>query len=90
MIRRATIFDVPGLSQIINERLNKNFFELVNAHRIKEAKKRLLDPDAEPLTILAIAFEVGFNSKSAFNAAFKKYTRMTPTQFREAQGKKMS
>lgn len=89
-LARALSISPNHLSQIINERLNKNFFELVNAHRIKEAKKRLLDPDAEPLTILAIAFEVGFNSKSAFNAAFKKYTRLTPTQFREAQGKKMS
>lgn len=73
------------LSQVINERMNQNFFELVNAHRIEEAKKRLGDPDAEFLTVLAIAFEVGFNSKSAFNAAFKKYTDMTPTQFRKVQ-----
>ena len=76
------------LSQVINEQLNKNFFELVNAYRIEEAKKRLLDPDAEPLTILAIAYEVGFNSKSAFNTAFKKYTGMTPTQFRKVPQRK--
>ncbi|MFQ5569964.1 MAG: helix-turn-helix domain-containing protein [Rhodothermales bacterium] len=71
------------LSQIINERLGKNFFDLVNTYRVEEAKKQLLDPTSEHLTILAIAYEVGFNSKSAFNAAFRKHTHMTPTQFRK-------
>ena len=71
------------LSQIINEKLNQNFFDFVNSYRIEEAKRLLLDKRGELLTILAIAEEVGFNSKSAFNIAFKKYTSMTPTQFKK-------
>ncbi len=71
------------LSQIINEKLNQNFFDFINSYRIEEAKTLLLDKRGELLTILAIAEEVGFNSKSAFNIAFKKYTSMTPTQFKK-------
>ena len=71
------------LSQIINEKLNQNFFDFINSYRIEEAKILLLDKRGELLTILAIAEEVGFNSKSAFNIAFKKYTSMTPTQFKK-------
>ena len=71
------------LSQIINERMDQNFFDFINSYRIEEAKILLLDKRGELLTILAIAEEVGFNSKSAFNIAFKKYTSMTPTQFKK-------
>ncbi len=71
------------LSQIINERMHQNFFDFVNNYRIEEAKKLLTEPRSELLTILAIAEEVGFNSKSSFNVAFKKCTSMTPSQFRQ-------
>jgi AraC-like DNA-binding protein len=71
------------LSQIINERLNQNFFDLVNAHRVEEAKRKLVDPARRHYSLLAIAEEVGFNSKSAFNAAFKKQANMTPSDFRK-------
>jgi AraC-like DNA-binding protein len=71
------------LSQIINERLNQNFFDLINAHRVEEAKRKLVDPARRHYSLLAIAEEVGFNSKSAFNAAFKKQTQMTPSDFRK-------
>ncbi|MGH9877827.1 MAG: helix-turn-helix domain-containing protein [Nitrososphaerales archaeon] len=50
---------------------------------MEEAKKRLLDPAYQHLTILAIAYEVGFSSKSVFNAAFKKHANMTPSQFKK-------
>jgi AraC-like DNA-binding protein len=71
------------LSQIINDRLQQNFYDFVNNYRVEEAKKRLLDPAYQHLTILAIAYEVGFSSKSVFNAAFKKYANMTPSQFKK-------
>ncbi|MEE8622193.1 MAG: helix-turn-helix domain-containing protein, partial [Syntrophobacteria bacterium] len=45
----------------------------------------LTDPANQDLTILAIAYDVGFNSKSAFNTAFRKYAEMTPSQFRESR-----
>jgi AraC-like DNA-binding protein len=70
------------LSQMINEQLNQNFFEFINLYRIEEAKRMLVDPNRKHYSILAISEEVGFNSKSAFNAAFKKHTHMTPSEFR--------
>jgi AraC-like DNA-binding protein len=71
------------LSQIINERLNQNFFDFVNSYRVEEAKKRLIDPSEKHYSIIAIAGEVGFNSKSAFNSVFKKYVNMTPSEWRK-------
>ena len=64
--------------------MNQNFFDFINGYRIKEAKRLLVDPKGELLTILAIAEEVGFNSKSSFNTAFKKITGMTPTEYKKS------
>jgi AraC-like DNA-binding protein len=71
------------LSQVINDKLGQNFFDFINGYRVKEAQQALRDPAKQHLTILAIAYEAGFNSKSAFNAAFKKHTDMTPSQFKK-------
>ncbi len=71
------------LSRIINEKLNKNFPDFINTYRVEEAKKILADPRQTDRKILTIAFDVGFNTKVAFNTAFKKHTRMTPSQFRK-------
>jgi AraC-like DNA-binding protein len=73
------------LSQIINERLQQNFFEFVNKYRIEEAKSMLLEKTN--INVAEIGFEAGFSSVSAFNTAFKKYTGMSPAQFRRAAGK---
>jgi AraC-like DNA-binding protein len=70
------------LSQVINETFQQNFFDFINRYRIEEAKRLLMDPAHQHLTLLSIAYDVGFNSKSAFNAAFKKHAHMTPSQFR--------
>jgi ligand-binding sensor domain-containing protein/AraC-like DNA-binding protein len=78
------------LSQLINEKLNKSFFDLINFYRVEDAKQMLLAEVGEKRNILEIAFEVGFNTKSAFNRAFKKHTRMTPSQFREEFWKKQT
>lgn len=72
---------VPYLSQIINEEYNMSFPEYINAIRIKEAKPLLLNNQKE-YTIQQIMYEVGFNSKSAFNNAFKKNTGCTPSELR--------
>jgi len=70
------------LSVLINHSLKQHFFDFVNEYRIKKAKEILKDPDKKEFTILEILYEVGFNSKSSFNTAFKKYTNQTPTQYR--------
>jgi len=70
------------LSVLINQHLNQHFFDFVNEYRIEEAKKILKNPEKKEFTVLEILYEVGFNSKSSFNTAFKKHTGFTPTQFR--------
>lgn len=73
---------VRDLSLLINHHLNQHFFDFVNEYRIQRAMKILKDPTKKELTILEILYEVGFNSKSSFNTAFKKYTNLTPTKYR--------
>ncbi|MFQ5648673.1 MAG: helix-turn-helix domain-containing protein [bacterium] len=70
------------LSQIINDKLHCNFFEFINSHRVEEAKRRIAAPRNHHLNLAEIGLEVGFNSISSFNAAFKKHAGMTPSQFR--------
>ncbi len=71
------------LSQVINEIFGKNFFDFINSYRVEEAKHYLLDSSDKHSTILEISFNVGFNSKTAFNRAFKKHAGMSPTEFKE-------
>lgn len=71
------------LSQVINEKLKVNFLDFINGYRIKEAQEKLIDPKLSHYTILSIAYEAGFNSKSTFYSAFKKGTGTTPSQFRK-------
>ena len=79
---------VNHLSQIINERLGQNFFDFINSYRVKEAQELLVDAAKRHYTVIAIAEEVGFSSKSAFNAVFKKHVNMTPSEFRKAAAPK--
>jgi AraC-like DNA-binding protein len=71
------------LSQVINEQCQQNFFDFINTYRIEEVKQQLLQPETAHLKLEEIGFAAGFNSKSAFNAAFKKNTQTTPSQFRK-------
>jgi len=71
------------LSQVINEQLNCNFKNFINKYRVEDAKKKLIDPNENQFVLMKIALDVGFNSKSVFNASFKKFTGMTPSQYRE-------
>jgi AraC-like DNA-binding protein len=70
------------VSQLLNEGVGKSFFDFVNQARVEEAKRLLIDPSFSAYTILAIATEAGFNSKTAFNAAFRKHAGMTPSAYR--------
>ena len=74
----------PHLSQTINEQLGQTFSDFLNCYRVEEAKKKLLDPAFRHFSVLGIAEDVGFNSKSSFNSVFKKHTNTTPSEFRNA------
>ena len=74
---------VRYLSQVINESLGKNFYDFINSYRIEEAKRQLITEADSKKTVLEVLYDSGFNSKSAFNSAFKKHTGFTPTEFRK-------
>ena len=71
------------LTQIINENLGKNFYTFVNEYRLEEVKKMMADEKKKNYTILAIAYECGFNSKSTFNTLFKNQTGLTPSDYKK-------
>lgn len=75
------------LSLIINIFTEQNFYEFVNQYRINEICNNLSNPQKNNLTILEIAFDAGFNSKSSFNTAFKKNTNITPREYRNLYNK---
>ena len=72
-----------SLSEVINNNLGQNFYDYINSYRIKESQQILGDPSSPHRTVLEVLYEVGFNSKSVFNTAFKKCTGMTPSQFKQ-------
>jgi AraC-like DNA-binding protein len=76
---------VNHLSQVINAGFNMSFFDYLNRYRIEHARKLLTTLDGKDRAILSVAFTVGFNSNSAFYAAFKKCVGQTPAQYRRAQ-----
>jgi len=72
---------VNDLSRVINEGLGQSFYDFINSYRVAEFKELLIDPDNHQFTLLSLAYEAGFNSKSTFNAIFKKFTGMTPSEY---------
>lgn len=70
------------LSRLINSDLEKSFNDYINELRIEEAKTYLEQTEFENYTLLAIGLEAGFNSKTAFNSAFKKFTGVTPSEYK--------
>lgn len=71
------------LSQVLNQHFQLNFYDFVNQYRIEESKKMLLSSEYDNLSVLGIAFNCGFKSKSSFNRYFKKYNGMSPSEFKE-------
>ncbi len=71
------------ITQVLNENHGKNFFTFINEYRVKEVISRFGDPKNNNFTILAIAFDAGFNSKTTFNSIFKSQIGMTPSEYRE-------
>lgn len=87
--RELNIYDLSNqlkisrhtLSEVINEHMGMNFYNLVNEYRVNEVKERLKNEEFRQLTILAIAYDSGFNSKSSFNTIFKEKTGKTPSEY---------
>lgn len=79
----AKMLDIqPGmLSQVINSKEGKNFYDYINSLRAEAFKQLLLQPESKQYTLLSLAFECGFNSKTSFNRNFKKMTGMSPSQY---------
>lgn len=71
------------ITQVLNEKYKRNFFTFINEYRVKEVQKRFENPKYNNFTILAIAFDSGFNSKAAFNSIFKSQTGLTPSEYRQ-------
>ncbi len=76
---------VHELSLFINESLNQNFHDLINAYRVKEFKSNLKDPANKNFTLVGIAMSCGFNSKASMNRIFKKHTGTTPSAYLRAE-----
>jgi len=74
------------VSQVINERYGKNFYNYINTYRVEEAQKLLLSGGWEKYSMIGIALMVGFGSKSSFNSSFKRITGQTPSEFVKASG----
>lgn len=71
------------LSEVLNLCFNQNFYQFVNLYRVNEAQNLMKDPAYGKYKMLAIAYESGFKSKTSFNRVFKKYTGITPTEFKK-------
>lgn len=74
------------LSALINNVIGSNFYLFVNAYRVEHVKQLLQNDTQKQFTILALAYDSGFNSKSTFNALFKKFTGLTPSEYRNSLG----
>lgn len=72
------------LSRVLNQGFGINFFAFVNQHRVNEVVTRLKDSENDKLTLLGIAYDCGFNSKTTFNTSFKKQTGQTPSEFKKS------
>ncbi len=85
--RLAERLDLPPnyLSQLLNEGFGQNFAEYVNTYRVAAFKDKVIDPAYQHLTLLGLAYESGFNSKTTFNTFFKKVAGMTPATYRKEQ-----
>jgi AraC-like DNA-binding protein len=82
-LAEAAGYPAKKVSLTIKQAYQLNFYEYVNSHRIKAAKKLLADKGPDAKTITDIYYEVGFNSKSVFNTFFKRLEGVTPSQYRE-------
>ena len=71
------------VTRAINEGLGVNFYDLINRYRVEEVKSLLKNSNCKKFTLLAVAFDAGFSSKTTFNTVFKKMTGLTPSSYRD-------
>jgi AraC-like DNA-binding protein len=83
-LAKKTLIPAHYLSQVLNSHFGMNFFDFVNSYRIRESRRLLAETGNGPRTILDVLLESGFNSKSVFNAAFKKHTGLTPSAYKKS------
>ena len=74
-----------NISQTINSKVQKPFYDLVNSYRVNHLKKLLSEPGNQQFTILGLGIDSGFNSKTSLNRVFKQQTGMSPSEFRRLQ-----
>jgi AraC-like DNA-binding protein len=82
----ASSLEIPShhLSRVVNEKFGYHFFDFINHYRVEEVKIKISDPKFQNYSLLGVAFECGFNSKSAFNRVFKKTTGLTPSEYQKS------
>jgi len=73
------------LSELLNKHLDTNFYDFVNGYRVEAFKQMVVDGSYAHLTLLALAYESGFKSKTSFNRVFKQRTGMSPSEYKKAQ-----
>jgi AraC-like DNA-binding protein len=71
------------VSEVLNAQMGQTFYDFVSAYRVREVQRRIAAGEARSLKMLALAMDAGFSSKSTFNEAFKRHTRLTPSGFRQ-------
>ena len=81
----ASSLEIPShhLSRVVNEKFGYHFFDFINHYRVEEVKIKISDPKFQNYSFLGVAYECGFNSKSAFNRVFKKTTGLTPSEYQK-------
>jgi AraC-like DNA-binding protein len=82
MVANKMGFSIKTISQTINNGLNKNFSLLINQYRVELFKQKKATGNYNHLSILGLAFECGFNSKSSFNRIFKEITGSSPKEYK--------
>lgn len=78
------------ISEVTNGVMKQNFFDYVNNYRIEEFKRLVQNPEKKNDKIQFLAYDAGFNSKTTFNTAFKKFTGKTPSEYRQMISRKES
>ena len=71
------------LSEVLNSELGQTFYDFVNSYRVEEVRRRLAEARSKSLTVLTVAMDAGFASKSTFNQVFKRLTGHTPSAYRK-------